>query len=148
MPDVTRYIQRISWLLRQGQPANQVAILLPTDDAWASFTPAHVTVTGAMQSLISPALMSAILSAGYNVDFIDADAINSVGLGTHQILVLPPTDRIPVETLRKIDAYRRNTAAKSSPSATSPSLDPEGKPLSEIIDTLQSHHARPRHQRA
>ena len=57
-----------------------------------------------MQSLITPALMSAILSAGYNVDFIDADAINKVGIN-HQILVLPPTDRIPVETLKKIHAF-------------------------------------------
>jgi hypothetical protein len=105
MPDVARYIQRISFLLRQGQPANQVAILLPTDDAWASFSPAHVTITGDMQSRITPALMSAILSAGYNVDFIDADAINSVGLGTHQILILPPTKRIPLETLKKIQAF-------------------------------------------
>ncbi len=61
MPDVTRYIQRVSCLLRQGEPANQVAILLPTDDAWASFSPSHVTVTGAMQRLITPQLMSAIL---------------------------------------------------------------------------------------
>ena len=98
MPDVTRYIQRISWLLRQGQSANQVAILLPTDDAWSSFSPAHVTITGAMQRLISPALMSAILSAGYNVDFIDAEAIDKVGLGAHSVLVLPPTDRIPDAT--------------------------------------------------
>ncbi len=105
MPAVTEYIARLSWLLRQGQPANQVAILLPTDDAWASFTPAHVTVTGAMQRLIAPALMSNILSAGYNVDFIDATAINRVGMGTHEILVLPPTDRIPVETMRKIHDY-------------------------------------------
>ena len=40
MPDVTNYISPVSsYLLRQGKPANQVAILLPTDDAWASFTP-------------------------------------------------------------------------------------------------------------
>jgi hypothetical protein len=102
MPDVALYIQRISWLLRQGQPANQVAILLPTDDAWASFSPAHVTVTGAVQKLMPSEIISTILSAGYNFDFIDAEAINKVGLGTHQILVLPPTDRIPVETLKKI----------------------------------------------
>jgi alpha-L-rhamnosidase len=105
MPEVNRYIQRISYLLRQGEPANQVAILLPTDDAWASFAPSHVTVTGAMQRLITPQLMSAILTAGYNVDYIDADAINSVGLGTHQILVIPPTKRIPLETLKKIQAF-------------------------------------------
>jgi hypothetical protein len=130
MPDVTRYIQRISWLLRQGEPANQVAILLPTDDAWASFSPAHVTVTGAMQKLVTPELMSAILSAGYNVDYIDADAINKVGLGTHQILVIPPTDRIPVETLKKIVAWSEN-GGKVVAVGHLPSLDSEGQPLSD-----------------
>src|SRR5271168_4583046 len=125
MPDVTRYIQRISWLLRQGEPANQVVVLLPTDDAWSSFSPAHVTITGAMQRLITPQLMSAILSAGYNVDYIDADAINSVGLGTHQILVLPPTDRIPLETLRKIRTFAEN-GGKVIAIGHVPSSDPEG----------------------
>ncbi|HEX3373237.1 MAG TPA: glycosyl hydrolase, partial [Edaphobacter sp.] len=133
MPDVTRYIQRISWLLRQGEPANQVAILLPTDDAWASFTPSHVTVTGAMQKLIAPALMSAILNAGYNVDYIDADAINSVGLGTHQILVIPPTDRIPVKTLKKIVAWSEH-GGKVIGVDHIPTRDPEGNPASEITE--------------
>jgi hypothetical protein len=132
MPDVTRYIQRISYLLRQGEPANQVAILLPTDDAWASFSPAHVTVTGAMQHLITPALMSAILSAGYNVDFIDADAINKVGLGTHQILVLPPTDRIPYDTVNKISLFAAN-GGKVIVVGHAPSLTADGKPLNPIV---------------
>jgi len=128
MPYVTSYIGRISYLLRQGKPANQVAVLLPTDDAWASFSPGHVTVTGAMQRLIPPPMISAILSAGYNYDFIDADAINSVGLGTHQILVLPPTDRIPVETLHKISTWV-NAGGKVISLGHVPTLDPEGKPL-------------------
>ena len=45
MPAVTAYIGRMSYLLRQGKPANQVAILLPTDDAWATFAPGRSTVT-------------------------------------------------------------------------------------------------------
>ena len=48
MPAVTAYIGRMSYLMRQGKPANQVAILLPTDDAWAGFRPTQTTVTGAM----------------------------------------------------------------------------------------------------
>jgi hypothetical protein len=131
MPDVTCYIQRISYLLRQGEPSNQVAILLPTDDAWSSFSPSHVTVTGAMQKLITPQLMSAILSAGYNVDYIDAEAINSVGLGNHQILVIPPTDRIPVETLKKIVAWTER-GGKVIAVGHTPKLDPEGNPSPEI----------------
>ena len=39
MPDITAYLQRISFLLRQGRPANDVALYLPTDDAYARFTP-------------------------------------------------------------------------------------------------------------
>ncbi len=54
MPEVTRYIARMSYLMRQGDPANQVAILLPTDDVWATFSPTHTTVTGALQPKISP----------------------------------------------------------------------------------------------
>jgi hypothetical protein len=130
MPAVTRYIARISYLMRQGEPANQVAVLLPTDDAWASFSPSRVTVTGAMQRLITPELMSAILSAGYNIDYIDADAINKVGIH-HQILVLPPTDRIPVETLKKIQAFAA-VGGKAICVGRAPSLDEEGKPLAEI----------------
>ena len=133
MPDVTRYIQRISYLLRLGQPANQVALLLPTDDAWANFSPGKVTVTGEMAHLVPPALMSAILSAGYNVDFIDADAINSVGLGSHQILVLPPTERIPFETLRKIHAFAEN-GGKVLVVGHSPTMDPEGKSSPELTE--------------
>jgi hypothetical protein len=131
MPAVDAYIARLSYLLRQGKPANQVAILLPTDDAWASFSPSHVTVTGAMQKLVPKELIAAILSAGYNFDFIDAKAINKVGFGTHQILVLPPTDRIPVETLRKIHTF----AAKGGTVITVghvPALDPEGNTSPEL----------------
>ncbi len=89
-----------------------------------------------MNKIVTPELMSAILSAGYNVDYIDADAINSVGLGTHQILVLPPTDRIPVETLRKIDAWTKS-GGKVIAIGHAPSISPEGKTVAEI--TSLSH---------
>jgi len=130
MPAVTQYITRISYLMQQGEPANQVAVLLPTDDAWAGFGPAHVSVTGAMERLITPAFMSAILSAGYNVDFIDADAIDKVGI-RHPILVLPPTDRIPVETLKKIQAFAAS-GGKVIAVGRAPSMDAEGQPLGVI----------------
>ena len=43
MPDVASYLQRVSFLMRQGAPVNDVAIYLPTDDAWAHFSPGHVS---------------------------------------------------------------------------------------------------------
>jgi hypothetical protein len=132
MPAVARYIQRVSFLMRQGQPANQVAVLLPTDDAWASFAPGRVTLTGEMGRLITSQLMSAILSDGYNVDFIDADAINRLGI-RYPILLLPPTDRIPLETLKKIQAYAV-AGGKVISVGRRPSIDPEGKTVPEITN--------------
>jgi hypothetical protein len=128
MPAVTGYIGRMSYLMRQGSPANQVAILLPTDDAWASFAPGRISVTADMGRYVTPALMSAILDAGYNVDYIDADAINKVGIGAHQVLVLPAQDRIPVETLQKIAAYVA-AGGKAIAIGHLPKLTPDGKPL-------------------
>jgi hypothetical protein len=132
MPAVARYIQRVSFLMRQGQPANQVAVLLPTDDAWASFAPGRVTLTGEMGRMVTPQLMSAILSAGYNVDFIDADAINRLGI-RYPILLLPPTDRIPLETLKKIQDYAV-AGGKVISLGRRPSIDPEGKTVPEITN--------------
>jgi hypothetical protein len=130
MPDVTRYIQRISFLLRQGQPANQVAVLLPTDDAWASFRPGKVSVTAEMNRLVTPSLMSAILSAGYNIDYIDADTIDKLGIH-YPILVIPPTDRIPLQTLRKIQQYVA-AGGKAISAGRPPSLETDGKSVPEI----------------
>jgi len=140
MPAVTTYISRISYLLRQGAPANQVAVLLPTDDAWAAFRPNKTTLTGAFSNLVSPSLISAILSAGYNIDFIDADAINSAGLGTHQIVVLPPTSRIPAKTANKLLAWE-SSGGKIICVGGIPSLTDDGKDLVDAIDA--SDHAPP-----
>ena len=104
---------------------------VPTDDAWASFGPNHTSITGVMNRWITPELMSTILNAGYNIDYIDADAINKVGLGTHQILILPPTARIPVETMRKIHAFAAHDG-KVFALGHLPQTDAEGKRSPEI----------------
>jgi hypothetical protein len=105
MPDITKYLQRVSWLLRQGKPANDITILLPEDDAQAAFTPGHVSVTDEMKKRITPELMAAILDAGYNIDYIDAATIEKLDAIPYPVLILPPTDRIPLAAYRKIEGY-------------------------------------------
>lgn len=103
MPDVMRYLTRVSWMLRQGEAANDVAILLPEADAQAAFRPGHVSVTEEMQHRITPALMSAILDAGYNMDYLDLASAQARGIH-YPILIVPSTGRMPldgVEMLRK-----------------------------------------------
>jgi alpha-L-rhamnosidase len=107
MPDVTRYLQRVSYLLRQGAPANDVAVYLPTEDAYAQFTAGHDTVDRSMDALLGPNLVPQILDAGYNFDFIDDAAMEKVGV-LSPVLVLPNLKRMPPETARRIEEYKRN----------------------------------------
>ena len=104
MHDVTAYLQRVSWAMRQGEPANDVALLLPEDDAQAAFHPGQVSVTNEMRRKISPELMGAILDSGYNVDYIDLAAIDQRGLH-YPIVVVPPTERMPLRGVKALEAY-------------------------------------------
>jgi len=106
MPEITAYLQRVSFLLRQGRPVNDVALYLPTDDAYASFTMGNVFLNQAMGKLLGPTLIPAILDAGYNLDFIDDEAIARMGV-PYPVLILPNIERIPLSTYQKIEDYAR-----------------------------------------
>ena len=101
MPDISDYLQRVSFLLRQGKAANDIAIYVPTDDAWARLTPGKVAVDEMVDSLLGPALVPQILNAGYNFDFIDDRAIAALGV-PYRLLILPNVERIPLATLQKL----------------------------------------------
>jgi len=133
MPDITRYLQRVSFMLRQGQPATEVAVLLPTDDAWAQFTAtvtetsaqpvpseplgrtnsqrpppgASISVNQVIATMLGNDLIPQILDAGFNFDFIDADAIDKLGI-PYRVLIIPAVERIPLATYRKIEAFASN----------------------------------------
>jgi hypothetical protein len=124
MPDLTGYLQRVSFALRLGKPANDVALLLPNDDVWASFkariqqnksatslggfdeTGSNVTIDESLPKFLGHDVIPQILDAGFNLDFIDADAIDTVGI-PYKVLVLPGVDRIPVGTYEKIVEFAR-----------------------------------------
>ena len=119
MPEVTKYLARVSYLLRQGEPANDIAVLLPEEDAQAQFRPGRVSVSDAMPQLLGPDLVPAILDAGYGFDFIDSAAIDRQGI-RYPILILPAVERLPLATYRRIEEYARKggvvIALKSAPS--------------------------------
>jgi hypothetical protein len=117
MPDVSRYLQRLSFLLRQGRPVNDVALFLPTEDAWAQFTPGRASIDQPMNNLLGPHVIPQILSAGFGFDFIDAGVIERlarteegtliVGENRYRVVILPGAERIPLATLRKLDEFAR-----------------------------------------
>ncbi len=107
MPDITTYLQRVSFLLRQGKPATDVAVYLPTDDAFAHFTLGKDSVNQAMDGLIGDTVIPQILDAGYTFDFIDDGFIARGGV-PYRILILPNVERMPLATLEKIVEFSRH----------------------------------------
>jgi hypothetical protein len=107
MPNVTGYLTRMSWILRQGKPANDIAVLLPEEDAQGRFKLGEATVSDQMAKLLGPDLVPAILDAGYNFDFIDSEAIDRQGIH-YPVLIIPHIERLPLSTYKKIAAYARN----------------------------------------
>ena len=149
MPDVTAYLQRTSFLLRQGRPSDDVAVYLPTDDAWASFTLGNASLSQAIGKLLGTGLLPRILDAGYNFDFIDDEAIARVGVH-HPMLILPNIERIPWSTYQKIQEYERHGGIVMAIGRT-PSLAPglreaetETPRIRELSRTLFAKGARGR----
>lgn len=160
MPDLAGYLQRVSYALREGKPANDVALLLPNDDIWSTFA-VKSDSTGPVinrggfntagstfsmdealdkHSLVS-SLIPQILDSGFNVDFIDGDAIDSVGI-PYAALILPGIERLPLATYQKIEEYARHggivVAARSLPSMAPGLLEAEsdGPRIQEVSQHL------------
>ncbi len=124
MLDLTKYLQRVSFALRQGKPVADVALLLPNDDVWASFaakmqkkqsptsaagfdeTGSNITIDESMGKFLGKEVIAQVLDAGFGLDFIDADAIDTGGI-PYKVLILPDVNRLPVKTYERVLAFAR-----------------------------------------
>ncbi len=117
MPDLALYMQRMSYLLRQGRPANDVAIYLSNGDGWAHLSPGRVNLRETQAGLIGPDVVPRVLEAGYGLDFIDDPAIEqlgrvekgalAVGDNRYRVVILPNVERIPAGVLQKLSEFAK-----------------------------------------
>jgi len=117
MPDIARYLQRVSFMMRQGQPANDVAIYLPNDDAWASFTPGNANLREMLVQRLGRDLIPKVIEAGYGFDFFDDDAFRTngridkgllrLGENRYRVVILPGVETLPADTYRKLEEFAR-----------------------------------------
>jgi hypothetical protein len=115
MPDLAAYLQRVSHVLRQGQPANDVALYLSNSDAWASFTPGRVAWNTSVAQALGRDITRLLLESGYNYDFIDDALLESRGkvdggalaFGDlrYKTVVLAGVERIPLATMRSLEKF-------------------------------------------
>jgi hypothetical protein len=107
MREVAGYLQRVSYLLRQGQPVDDIAVYLPNHDAWAHFIPGHVSVNEWFARRLDAQVLQAILAGGYNFDFVDDEALTAAA-GRYRAIVLPDVERIPLQTLDRMQRFARD----------------------------------------
>jgi len=118
MPDIARYLQRMSFLLRQGRPAIDIALYLPNDDGWAGFEPGKVgSFIDALAQRVGPDIMPAILDAGFNLDFIDDGVLAggvkvengalAIGQNRYRAIVLPNVERMQPATVKSLESLAR-----------------------------------------
>jgi hypothetical protein len=122
MPDVTGYLARMSYLMRQGEPANQVAVFLPNDDVYAALVPGKVSLSAEMHKHVTPKLTEQILDAGQNLDYVDAESVLALGV-KHPVLVMPHVTRLSPAVLAKLQDYVRG-GGRIIAVGTRPSLAP------------------------
>jgi hypothetical protein len=122
MPQVNSYLQRMSFLMRQGQAANEVAVFLPNDDVYASLAPGKVSLSAQMHKHVTPELTEQILDAGHNLDYVDAESVLALGV-THPVLVMPHVTRLAPEVIARLAQYVRG-GGKIIAVGSKPSLAP------------------------
>jgi hypothetical protein len=115
MPDLARYLQRVSYLLRQGRPRADVAIYLPNDDAWSQFTPGNIHMIEILRKRLGPDLIPQLLASGFNFDFFDDESLSQTGgvergslvLGAnkYRVVILPNTASVPARTLQQLEEF-------------------------------------------
>jgi hypothetical protein len=115
MPDVAKYLQRVSSILRQGTPANDVALFLPNSDAWTNLG-RNFSMSATLGGKVGGSV-KAITDAGYNLDFFDDQLLalrgaisgNTLAFGDahYRVVVLPGVERIPPATMQKLEQFAR-----------------------------------------
>ena len=115
MPDIAKYLQRVSYILRQGTPANDVALFLPNSDAWADLGK-NFSINSYMDPKVS-GLVQAITDSGYNLDFFDDQLLamrGKVSGGTlafgdvhYKVVVLPGVECILPATMEKLEEFAK-----------------------------------------
>ena len=94
MPPLARYVQRLSWLFRQGSRLTDVAIYAPYSDVRAR-TDASLNLWAGVRAHVGDEIPATIRRAGYDFDLIDDDALASLDPRRFGVVILPEVTRLP-----------------------------------------------------
>lgn len=105
MPHLMTYLTRLSWALRQGEPAADVVIYLPLADIYTRAGGAR-DLWKAFRTHIGPEIPEAIRRGGHDVDVVDDGALEVLDPASVPVVVLPAITRLPEPAREWVDAVR------------------------------------------
>ena len=114
MPEVTGYIQRVSQMMREGTPANDIALYLGDSDLWARAGTGYSSMNATYTT--DGALLAQVVDAGYDLDAWDDGMLAALkgkaeggalvfGDVKYRVVVLPNVTNMPLETARTLKAF-------------------------------------------
>jgi len=98
---LSRYLTRLCWLLRQGEPVADVLLYVPNRDLFARM---GLAVGGSLdtwreaKALIGDEIPQTIRAGGWNYDLIDDDAIGQVPVDQSRVVIVPRATLVPQAT--------------------------------------------------
>ncbi|QGN32678.1 glycosyl hydrolase [Microlunatus sp. Gsoil 973] len=101
MPALMAYLQRLCWLMRQGEPAADVLIYVPCDDIYPRLgheVGGSLDLWKEARTHIDPAIPATVRDNGWNFDLVDDAALSAVKPAAVPVIILPSARRIPEPT--------------------------------------------------
>src|SRR5215213_7982854 len=109
MPELTRYLSRLCWVLRQGEPVADVALYVPNHDLFATMGRAQggsLDTWREAHRRIPSTIPATIRTAGLDYDLVDDDALAVTAPGRYRIVIVPTATSIPEATAAWLDSVR------------------------------------------
>ena len=102
--ELMAYLQRLSGLLRLGEPVRDVLLYLPTTDAYARLgTATSLDLWRTLAAMIDPRLIGSLRSAGYDLALLDDGLAALVEPAADLVVVLPGRSTVPAATRAWLD---------------------------------------------
>ena len=105
MPELTARLTRLCAALRLGEPGADIALYLPYADVRAAQGGGH-DLWRACRAHVGEALPAAIRRAGYDLDLVDDDILETLDPADYPLVVLPRVTRLPAAAAAWLDRVR------------------------------------------
>jgi hypothetical protein len=116
-PNLARYVQRASALMRHGVSVNPVGVYLPVADVYAGVGAGGLHIDVEVERHVDAELLNGLRRAGYDFDLLNDHALASrasvdvgglrIGTGRYRAVIVPPTRFMPPESARRLAEFAR-----------------------------------------